>query len=121
MKIICSMGVLSLSQSYNSEYFVLLFLTILRGLLYWQLNVPLSFRDPAYFQETPCIRCARCVDACPMQLLPLEYPKYVNQGKFSDMDAINIKDCIECGSCAYVCPARIPIVHYVKVGKFYAA
>ena len=71
-------------------------------------------------EESACIRCARCVDSCPMGLLPLEFVKRVKNGKFSSLNELYIKDCIECGACSFSCPAKIPIVHYIKIGKKYA-
>jgi electron transport complex protein RnfC len=68
-------------------------------------------------EEQNCIRCARCVDSCPMNLVPLEYVKRVKREEFTRLEEIFIKDCIECGCCGFVCPAKIPIVHYIKVGK----
>jgi len=70
--------------------------------------------------EKNCIRCARCVDACPVNLLPLEFVKRVKKQEFNRLKEIYIQDCIECGNCAFSCPAKIPIVHYIKVGKSYA-
>jgi electron transport complex protein RnfC len=72
-----------------------------------------------FIEENPCIRCARCVDACPVDLLPLEYAKRVKIEEFDKLNDFNIKDCIECGCCAYNCPAKIPLVHYIKIGKKY--
>jgi len=71
-------------------------------------------------EESPCIRCARCIDVCPMNLMPLEYAKRVRIEEYNNLDQLNIVDCIECGNCAYTCPGKIPIVHYVKIGKKYA-
>ena len=71
-------------------------------------------------QETACLRCARCVDACPMNLLPLEIMKRVKNEEFDSVNEFNISDCIECGCCTYKCPAKIPLVHYIKEGKKYA-
>lgn len=70
--------------------------------------------------EEPCLRCARCVDVCPMQLLPLEYAKRTKQQQYEDLNRFNIEDCIECGCCAFSCPAKIPLIHYIKIGKTYA-
>jgi len=70
-------------------------------------------------QEEPCLRCNRCVDTCPMGLLPLEYVKRVKKGEYASLSEFNIVDCIECGCCSYGCPAKIPIVHYIKTGKKY--
>jgi electron transport complex protein RnfC len=71
------------------------------------------------FKEGACLRCARCVDACPMNLLPLEYAKRVKLERYDKLSELNIVDCIECGSCTYMCPAQIPIIHYIKLGKKY--
>ncbi|MEM7816708.1 MAG: electron transport complex subunit RsxC [Candidatus Aenigmatarchaeota archaeon] len=67
--------------------------------------------------ETNCIRCARCVDICPMGLLPLEFVKHIKENFYSELNEFYIMDCIECGCCAYNCPAKIPIVNYIKLGK----
>lgn len=69
------------------------------------------------FDEMPCVKCARCVNACPMSLLPLVYGKFVKKEKWDELERYNIDDCMECGSCSYVCPSRIPLVQYIKVGK----
>ena len=71
-------------------------------------------------KENVCIRCARCVDSCPMELLPLEFVKRVKNEEYSSLNELYIKDCIECGACSFSCPAKIPIVHYIKIGKKYA-
>ena len=68
-------------------------------------------------ERTECIRCAKCVDACPMRLIPAEYVKYVEAGRTDILSEYHINDCIECGNCAYVCPAKIPIVQLIKLGK----
>jgi len=69
----------------------------------------------------PCIRCAHCVDACPMKLVPTTIEKLVMAGQIDQASAIGLNDCIECGSCAYVCPSRRRLVHYFKFGKHLAA
>ena len=71
-------------------------------------------------QENACIRCARCIDSCPVNLLPLEYAKRVKKDEYNKLNDLNIKDCIECGCCSYTCPAKIPLLHYIKIGKKYA-
>ncbi len=69
----------------------------------------------------PCIRCAHCVDACPMKLVPTRIEKFVIADRIDEAAAIGLNDCIECGSCAYVCPSNRRLVHYFKFGKHLAA
>jgi electron transport complex protein RnfC len=66
----------------------------------------------------PCIRCGRCVEVCPMGLVPSRLSVLAEAGQYDDMPAMHAIDCIECGCCAYTCPARRPIVHHVKLGKW---
>jgi electron transport complex protein RnfC len=68
-------------------------------------------------EEASCMRCARCVEACPAYLLPTQIVKVVRVEKWERLDKLHIKDCIECGVCSYVCPSKIPIVQYIKLGK----
>lgn len=65
----------------------------------------------------PCIRCGRCVDICPMGLMPSMLSMYSEKGLFDDAKTYNLYDCFECGSCAYVCPAKRPIVQFVRLAK----
>jgi electron transport complex protein RnfC len=65
-------------------------------------------------EASPCIRCARCVDACPMGLLPLEMAARARADDLDGADDYGLKDCILCGSCAYVCPSHIPLVHFFQ-------
>ncbi len=67
--------------------------------------------------EHPCIRCARCVEACPCGLLPLEMARRARAGDLDGARTFGLGDCISCGSCAYVCPARIPLVQYFNFAK----
>ena len=68
--------------------------------------------DPA-----PCINCAKCVDACPMFLMPTTLVKYVKNEMVEELEDYQVLSCIECGSCSYVCPSKIPLVHYLRLGK----
>ena len=64
-----------------------------------------------------CIRCGRCMDVCPMKLMPVLMYKSLIGGDVEQMKPLNMMDCIECGCCAYVCPARIPLVLGFRSGK----
>ncbi len=67
--------------------------------------------------EQNCINCGRCVDICPMNLMPLVYVRNAKSENFEGCMEYHINNCIECGACAYVCPANIPIVGYIKTCK----
>lgn len=68
-------------------------------------------------EEKSCIRCGRCIDACPMGLLPVTLSKLVERRKFETCPKYNVMSCDECGCCAYVCPAKIPLVQLIRQGK----
>ena len=65
----------------------------------------------------PCIRCGRCVDSCPMRLVPNEIARMVEKGKFDLAEQYGVFDCMECGVCSFVCPSKIKHVHLMKQGK----
>ncbi len=69
------------------------------------------------FQHYPCIRCGRCVDVCPMGLMPNIISNYTENEMFDEVDELNVTDCMECGSCAFVCPSSRILVHHMKRGK----
>lgn len=64
-----------------------------------------------------CIRCAKCVTACPMSLQPLYLYRFDQAGDLTALRRLNLTDCIECGCCAYVCPGRLPLVESFRAGK----
>ena len=68
--------------------------------------------------ENPqCIRCGKCVAACPMHLEPLFMYQYASKGLLDELNDAHIMDCMECGACTYVCPARMHLVQMFKSGK----
>jgi len=67
--------------------------------------------------EHPCIRCASCVDACPMGLSPLSMSALLKHDRLDAAVEIGLKDCILCGSCSFACPSGIPLAHYFNYGK----
>ncbi|RJP89944.1 MAG: electron transport complex subunit RsxC [Desulfobacteraceae bacterium] len=67
--------------------------------------------------ETACLRCGKCVDACPMNLVPSRLAVAARHRDMPLAEKYKIRACMECGSCAYVCPAGIPLVQLIRVGK----
>lgn len=68
-------------------------------------------------EENPCIRCSRCADACPMELLPQQLLWYSQSDEHKRLKQYRLYDCIECGICAAVCPSAIPLVQYYRHSK----
>ncbi len=65
----------------------------------------------------PCIRCAKCVSACPMGLEPYLLMPLVQNELFGRLETEKVMDCIECGSCSYICPANRPLLDHIRLGK----
>ena len=70
-----------------------------------------SVKDPH------CIRCGKCIDVCPMHLVPVLMYKALYSNDIEEMNATNLMDCCECGCCAYNCPAGVPLVLAFRSGK----
>jgi len=68
-------------------------------------------------QETSCVRCGRCVDACPMNLVPTRLALAARYNNPSIAMQYHINACFECGCCTYVCPAKIKLVQLIRTGK----
>ena len=66
---------------------------------------------------TPCIRCGRCVEACPEFLVPPMMVKAATHDDLAGFEALNGMECMECGTCAYVCPARRPLTQIFKQAR----
>lgn len=69
------------------------------------------------YTSQACIACGRCVDACPMSLIPSELSQFIEADDIEGAEEIALMDCIECGSCAFVCPAHRPLVQHMRRGK----
>jgi len=95
------------------------------GISQWSPEIPvikgtsgiLAWSLPASVPEFNCIRCGRCVEHCPMGLVPTQLMKYVKNEILSEAEKWGVLDCVECGSCQYSCPAKIPLVHWLRLGK----
>ena len=97
------------------------------GVTQYDLNVPttkgtnaitiLGHSNRFNVDDSRCIRCGKCIDACPMKLMPVLMYKALYSGDLEEMKNTNIMDCIECGSCAWTCPACVPLVLAFRSGK----
>jgi electron transport complex protein RnfC len=67
--------------------------------------------------ETACIRCGKCMNACPMGLEPYLFSSLVKAGRTEEAQQSNILDCIECGCCFFSCPANKPLTDEIRLGK----
>lgn len=72
-----------------------------------------AHRKPA----DPCIRCAKCVSACPMGLEPFLLATCSAKHMWDKVEAEDITSCIECGSCQFTCPSHRPILDNIRLGK----
>ena len=64
-----------------------------------------------------CIRCSKCISACPMGLEPYLLMIESEKDLLDRAESDNIMDCIECGSCSFTCPANRPLLDYIRLGK----
>jgi electron transport complex protein RnfC len=68
-------------------------------------------------ESSNCIMCGRCVEACPVNLMPYKISRYAIQKNFEAADEYHAADCIECGGCSYICPAKRPLKETISVSK----
>lgn len=79
--------------------------------------VVLTHEETAARETLPCIRCGRCVDACPVFLMPQQLGALAQLGRYEEMQQWNLADCMLCGSCSYVCPSGIPLSQMFALSK----
>ena len=68
-------------------------------------------------EESACIRCGRCLRACPMGLMPAKMDAFVRHNDYQSAINIGALNCMECGSCTYVCPAKRDLLQAIRVAK----
>lgn len=79
--------------------------------------VALRKTEEIYSPDEACIRCARCVECCPMRLMPLYLNKYIKEGNLEAAEKYHVLDCIECGVCSYLCPGMQSPLNNIRVAK----
>lgn len=76
------------------------------------LNAPKT-----YDEDAPCIRCGKCVDHCPMRLMPLKLVGAAKKDDIEMAEKYNVLECIECGLCSYICPANKNLLQFIRMIK----
>jgi len=86
------------------------------GVAHYTLDVPViktssalllfTAKEGKHLEERSCFRCGKCVEHCPMGLMPLELNKYAIHNNIERFNDFNGMDCIECACCSYICPAK---------------
>ncbi len=77
----------------------------------------LSGRDAVRREASQCIKCAKCVAACPMGLEPYYLSKMTQKKNWDELEAQMITSCIECGCCQSTCPSYLPLLDWIRLGK----
>lgn len=77
----------------------------------------LQWKETSGYTSSPCIRCGRCVRACPMKLLPGPVSVMIESEHYDEAEKNYVMDCMECGVCTYVCPAKRPLVQHFRRAK----
>lgn len=97
------------------------------GITQFSLDIPvikgtsgilvLSEEEARLPEPSNCIRCGKCVEVCPINLMPVNISACSLANRHEQAEALNAMDCIECGSCSFVCPAKRPLVDSIRVSK----
>ena len=80
--------------------------------------IALSRDELTEMDYQPCIKCGRCVEACPMGLMPNRLSVMSEILIWDEMKDEHVFDCVECGSCSFVCPSKRPLVQQIRLGKY---
>ena len=68
-------------------------------------------------EESPCIKCSRCIDHCPAKINPTDINASILMGNLDRCDELHADQCMECGICSFVCPAKRYLTQSVKLAK----
>jgi Na+-translocating ferredoxin:NAD+ oxidoreductase subunit C len=79
--------------------------------------VVLTKEDLHETAQTPCLRCGKCVEACPVHLIPSRLARLSEKNLIEDARDLGLEVCMECGCCSYSCPAGIPLVQWLRLGR----
>lgn len=79
--------------------------------------IAMTEKNTTYFGEGPCIRCGKCMEACPAGLIPAFLSQSALRNDINELQRLYVHDCMECGSCCYACPSKRNIVQTIRLGK----
>lgn len=79
--------------------------------------IAMTEKEIKEYEVLPCIKCARCVDVCPLFLMPVELANLSEHEEMEKLEDYHILNCMECGSCSYICPSKRPLLDHIKIGK----
>jgi len=79
--------------------------------------IAMTEKNTTYFEEGPCIRCGKCMEACPGGLIPAFLSQSALRNDINELQRLHVHDCMECGSCCYACPSKRNIVQTIRLGK----
>lgn len=79
--------------------------------------IAMTEKNTTYFGEGPCIRCGKCMEACPAGLIPAFLSQSALRNDINELQRLHVHDCMECGSCCYACPSKRNIVQTIRLGK----
>lgn len=82
--------------------------------------VLLKGEDAFRHEEKECIKCGKCIEACPMGLEPYLLFRLCELNRYDELLPNHVIDCIECGCCTFTCPAALPLLDYIRTGRAYA-
>ncbi len=77
----------------------------------------LTEEEVSLLKPGPCLRCGKCVSACPMHLQPLYLASAAEKSDYERLKKLSVLDCIECGSCSFTCPAKRQLIQNIRIGK----
>ncbi|OGU63093.1 MAG: electron transporter RnfC [Ignavibacteria bacterium RBG_13_36_8] len=79
--------------------------------------VVLTAKEINDHKETHCLKCGKCVDACPLNLIPTRLARLTQLDRLDEAEQLGVTVCMECGTCTFTCPANVPLVQWIRLGK----